>query len=156
MKANFKLPNGATIEVDGSLEEVNAVADHAATYPPLGATPAPAGPAFVHRTPPPSAETGDEDAEPDIARIAAIIKDCDQAEAIAARVLDRPDMLNKVLMCLWAVHRFVNPNMGLTSGHIEKITDQLHVRISTPNASKTLSGRANAFVSGDAVRKKGS
>jgi hypothetical protein len=113
----------------------------------------------THRTPPPpppAPEAGDEDAEPDIARIAAIIKDCDQAEAIAARVLDRPDMLNKVLLCLWAVNRFVNPNMGLTSGDVEKITDQLHVRISTPNASKTLSGRANAFVSGDSVRKQGS
>jgi hypothetical protein len=65
-------------------------------------------------------------------------------------------MLNKVLMCLWTVHRYVNPNMGLTSGDIEKITDQLGVRISTPNASKTLSGRANPFVSGDTVRRKGS
>lgn len=155
-KANFTLPNGTTIEIDGSLEEIQKLADHVGRQtsgPPL--QPAARSPA-PSQTPRAAAEGLEGDEEPDIAHIASIIKDCNEAEQIAVRVLDQNDMLNKVLMCLWAVYRYVNPNMGLTSGNVEKITDQLGVRISTANASKTLSGRANPFVSGDSVRKKGS
>ena len=45
--------------------------------------------------------------------------------------------------------------MGLTSGDIERITDQLGVKIAGSNASNVLSGRAKSYVSGDAVRKRG-
>jgi hypothetical protein len=83
------------------------------------------------------------------------IKDCDEAEQIEARVLDQKDMLNRVLLCLRILHRDFSWTMGLTSGYIEKVTDQLGVKVGISNTSTILSGHAKAFVSGDAVRKQG-
>jgi hypothetical protein len=64
-------------------------------------------------------------------------------------------VLNRVLLCLWIVDRDFGPAIGVTSGEIEKITDQLGVKVGISNASTILSGRAKAFVSGDTVRKQG-
>jgi hypothetical protein len=101
-----------------------------------------------------SPNDADEDV-PDIARIVAIIKDCDEAEVIETRVLDRKDVLNRVLLPLYVVNRHVGGTMGLTSGDIEKVTEQLGVKVNISGASTMLSGRAKSYVTGDAVRKKG-
>src|SRR5262245_56577908 len=96
-KANFTLPNGTTIEIEGSLEEIQQLADHVGRAKgPVTPTGKPASPPYTSTEP-----GGGEDEQPDIARIVAIIKDCDEAEAIAKRVLDRTDMLNNVLLCMW-------------------------------------------------------
>ncbi|MFA5958844.1 MAG: hypothetical protein WC811_19950 [Hyphomicrobium sp.] len=148
-KANITLTNGTTIEIEGTLEEIQQLSDHLGRKNSVVPTARPMNSkdALV-----PSA---DDSEVPDIASIVSIVKDCEEAERIELVVLDRPDVLNRVLLCLWVVNRYVSPTMGLTSGDIEKITDQLGVRISTANASKMLSGKAKAFVSGDAVRKQG-
>jgi hypothetical protein len=51
--------------------------------------------------------------------------------------------------------RFSKNAFGLSSGEITKITTDLGVPISTPNASNTLSGTAAKYVMGDRVRKRG-
>jgi hypothetical protein len=163
MKASFKLPNGAIIEVDGTLEEVNAVADHASRYPPIGSMPAqnmrpaPSQHAWQPHVRAPATDTQEAPADLDIAAVVAIIKDCPEAEVIQARVLDAIPLnaMHRTLMCLWAVHRYVNDQLGLTSGDIEKITDQLGIKLEISSASRTLSDKAKAFVSGDSVRRKG-
>lgn len=149
-KASVTLPNGTTIEIDGTLEEVQALTEfYGRGGGASGVKPPPARQAAVQ------AGGGDDSDVLDIARVVAFIKDCDEAETIESRVLDQKDVLNRVLLCLWAVGKSMNDAMGLTSGDIEKITDQLGVKVGISNASTVLSGRAKAFVSGDSVRKQG-
>ena len=86
-------------------------------------------------------------ADLDIAAVVAILKDCPEAEIIQERVLDAQPLnaVHRTLMCLWAVNKYVNDQLGLTSGDIEKITDQLGIKLDI----------SSAFVSGDSVRRKG-
>lgn len=156
-KASFSLPDGTKIEFDGTVEELQSLT--ASIHARSTAAPAPAAPANSARTftPAPAPAEGDipPDAEPDIARIVGLIKDCDEAELIDSKVLAKRDALNRVLMCLWVVQKYVHPMLGLTSGDVERITDQLGVKVAISHASTTLSDRAKAFVTGDAVRKQG-
>jgi hypothetical protein len=162
MKANIKLPNGAMIEItDGTIDEINAVADHASKYPPAGSMPKEAmRPATqtAWRTPAGAQANGDAASpdEIDIAAVVRIIKECPEAEQLQARVLDaKPNSVNKTLMCLWAVSKYINDQIGLTSGDVEKITDQLNIKLDISAASRVLSDKAKAYVSGDTVRRKG-
>jgi hypothetical protein len=153
-KADILLPNGTKVVVDGSVEDIKEIMAHSSRITSGGGS-ATSKNRQRHNSPPKTAEGSDENETPDIAAIVTHIKDCDEAERIEARVLDRKDMLNRVLLCLWIVHHNVSPKIGLTSGDIEKITDQLGVKVGISNASTILSGRAKAFVSGDTVRKQG-
>jgi hypothetical protein len=155
-KANISLPDGTKIELDGSLEELQALTEHLHSRSAAAPQPRPAAhvPPAAQR-PADTAEGGDGDDEPDIARIVAIIRDCDEAETIEKKVLDKRDVMNRVLLCLWIVQKYVSQTMGLTSGDAEKITDQLGIKVHISHASTTLSDRAKAYVTGDSVRRKG-
>jgi hypothetical protein len=152
-KASISLANGTKIEFEGTLDELQSLTSHlqGQRNEPTGGNPV----RFGER---PTAVVGDGDSaeeEPDVARIVALIKECDEAERIDAKVLAERDVLNRVLMCLWVVHKYVNPMQGLTSGNIERITDQLGVRVAISHASTTLSDKARAYVTADSVRKRG-
>lgn len=151
-KASILLPNGTKIEFEGSLEELQGLTMHLQGQRSAVASvkAAPVG----ERLAVVGDEGGMED-EPDIARIVGIIKECDEAERIDAKVLGQRDVLNRVLMCLWVVHRYINPMLGLTSGEVERITDQLGVRVAISHASTTLSEKARPYVTADSVRKRG-
>lgn len=83
------------------------------------------------------------------------IKNCDEAETIDNRILDRTSQVNRILLPLYIVHEHMDKSIGLTSGDVNKITTDLGVPISRPNASHTLSGTASKYVMGDKVRKMG-
>jgi hypothetical protein len=151
-KATVVLVDGTKIEIDGTLEEVQRLTEHYGR---------PSG--VAQRIPKSVANgsghvgaTGDEENdELDVAAIAAIVRDCDESEVIEGRILDHNDVLNRVLLCLWVVHKYVSQTMGLTSGDVERITNQLGVKIAGSNASNVLSGKAKSYVAGDVVRKRG-
>jgi hypothetical protein len=155
-KADILLPNGTKIVVDGSVEDIKEIVTHSSQIAATGGGWAKNESRRQH-SPRPKATEGasDDEKTPDIAAIVARIKDCDEAEQIEARVLNQKNVLNRVLLCLWIAHRDFSPTMGLTSGDIEKITDQLGVKVGISNASTILAGRAKSFVSGDTVRKQG-
>jgi hypothetical protein len=148
-KASIELPNGTKIEIDGTIEEIQRITDQYRSPAPAAAAPG------LRQAAAPAAALDDADTEPDIARIVALIREIDEAEIIERQVLNSRDVLNRVLLPLYIVHNHVNQAMGLTSGDIEKVTDQLSVKVNISSASTMLSGRAKAFVTGDAVRKKG-
>lgn len=152
-KANICLPNGTKIDFEGTLEELKALTDHlqGRSGASADATSGNGGDRFM----PVAAGDGPADEQPDIARIVAVIKECDEAEAIEGKVLAKRDVLNRVLMCLWAVHKYINPMLGLTSGEVESITDQLGVKVAMSHASTTLSDRARSYVTADSVRRRG-
>ena len=146
-KANISLPNGTTIQIDGTVEEIQTLT---AMYSAQVKVEDRARSGYVPPPPPDG-----EEVEPDIARIAAIVRDCDEAEAIEKKVLDERGVPNRVLLPLYILNKYLPNTMGLTSGDIEKITDQLGVKVAMSSASTNLSGAVKAYLSADSVRKKG-
>lgn len=159
-KATLTLPNGTVVTVEGTTEEVQKLL----AYCGGGAEPM-ASSGKKHRVgaskgagatrTAAKAGTGAESAAPDLSEIVATIKDCDEAEAIEKQVLDRTSQVNRVLLPLYIVHKYFGNAFGLTSGDVNRITTDLGVRVSTPNASTKLSGTASKYVIADQVRKKG-
>ncbi len=151
----IELPNGTKITIEGSVEEVANIVmlygQSGVSQPKSSGTPQ--GPSRSKGAAPNSSEGAD--IALDIPRLVEIIKDCDEAEVIEAKILDQRDALNRVLMPIFVANKYIDTNLGLTSGDVQKVTDQLGVKVDIASASKILSGRAKAFVSGDAVRKKG-
>ena len=154
-KANIMLPDGTKIEIDGSLEGVQKLTEHFGNRRHVNGAASAQDFAAPGPAPAPASAQGAEDDVPNIPRIVATIKDCEEAELIEMKVLDQKDVMNRVLLCLWAVHKYFSGNSGLTSGEIDKITAELGVRVNIANVSTALSGKAKAFLAGDAVRKKG-
>jgi hypothetical protein len=90
-----------------------------------------------------------------LSQIINLIKNCDEAEGMESRILDKTSQVNRVLLPLYVVHEYLENSHGLTSGEIAKITTDLGVPINQPNVAHTLSGTASKYVIGDRVRKKG-
>ena len=84
------------------------------------------------------------------------VKSCDEAEAIETRILDKSSQVDRTLLPLYIVYEYFENKHALSSGDINRVTTQLSVPVSQPNASSTLSGTASKYVMGDIVRTKGS
>jgi hypothetical protein len=160
-KASIKLPDGTTVVIDGSSEEVAKIlalyggATDSANAPP--ATPqkrAKVKPAAKKEKDSPKKSKTATDSV-DLAAIIETIKNCDQAEKIETQVLDKPGQVNRILLPLFIVHEHMDNAYSMTSGDISQITTDLGIPVQQPNASRTLSGTASKYVIGDKVRKKG-
>lgn len=87
--------------------------------------------------------------------IVNLVKDCDEADRIETQILDGSSQVNRTLLPLYIVHEHLGNAFALTSGEVNKVTTDLSIPISTPNASNTLSGTASRYVIGDKIKKKG-
>jgi hypothetical protein len=157
-KALIQLANGTSVQIEGSPEEVAKVLSL------YGGKPAPSAPnrsayAKINRT-------GSKDAiaqreipvsstNPDLSQIVNLIKTCDEAEAIEAKILDKTSQIERTLLPLYIVHECLENVKGLTSGEISQVTKDLGIPVAQPNASRTLAGLGSRYVVGDKVRKKG-
>lgn len=159
-KASINLPDGTTVVIEGSPEEVakllqlyggGSVASGGSNAPPRKRKPKPAKKKATAKPP----NKSSEDESVDIMQIIEIIRNCDDAEAIGTEVLDKAGQVNRILLPLFIVHEHLGNALGLSSGDISRITTDLRVPVQTPNASRTLSGTASKYVIGDTVRKKG-
>jgi hypothetical protein len=162
-KASLTLPNGTVVQIEGTTEEVRDLLQH------YGAAPAPDHPASragkavrrrVRRAAGKSAAAAKPadraaDSGPDLSQIVNLAKNCDEAEDIERQILDRASQVDRTLLPLYLVHEHLENAFGLSSGEVSKVTTDLGVPVSQPNASKTLSGTAAKYVIGDRVRKKG-
>jgi hypothetical protein len=152
-KATLTLPDGTLVTIDGSPEEIQKVL---ALYGSPKTVTKGVKPPKDRPKAKPSAKSSDEGSETaDIPKIVNLVKTCDEAEAIEKNILDRTAMVDRVLLPLYIVHEHLGNNTGLTSGEISRITRELGVPVSQPNASRTLSGTASKYVMGDKVRVKG-
>ncbi|WP_411819539.1 hypothetical protein ABFZ85_12140 [Hyphococcus formosus] len=93
--------------------------------------------------------------EIDLAAMANIIRDCDQAEVFEAKILDQQDVVNRILMCLYVNKKYFSDHPPMTTGEISKLLKQLGIPVATANVSTAISRKAKAFVMTDAVRTKG-
>lgn len=159
VKANLKLPNGTTVEIDGSTVEVEQLLRmYAGGVPSNPDTPekASAKPKRARSKSPTGGDSrGENGASADITAIVNHIKECDEAEAIEERILDRTSQVDRTLLPLYVVHEYMGNRVGLTSGEINKVTTELSVPITQPAASRTLSGTAAKYVIADGTRKRG-
>lgn len=149
--AKIQLANGTIVSVEGTVEEVAQISALLTGRQERGET----ADSRRNRRPKQTATSAPEQYV-DIAKLVALIRDCDEAQAIEEKILDQRDNLHRVLLPIFILNWHLDENAGLTSGEISKVTDQLGVKIHTSNASGILSGRAKSFVAGDSVRKKGS
>ncbi len=156
-KASLTLPNGTVVQIEGTPEEVRQLLDFysgKANAPQQAAGSAGRRPPRKPKeTPPSSVSPGS--ATPDLNQIVNLVKNSDEAEAIETNVLDRSSQVDRTLLPLYIIHEHLKNAFGLSSGEINKITTELGVPVSQPNASSTLSGTAARYVIGDKVRKKG-
>ena len=159
-KASLKLSNGTHVEIEGTAEEVHKLLNlysHAESDPEL-TSPKPGRKRSAKQSPGPikSKKQATENGHGvDLAKIVHEIKDGGQADKIADHILDKVSLVNRVLLPLYIVHEHLGNKWGMTSGDISKITTDLGVRVSQPNASGYLSGSAKRYVIGDKVRRKG-
>jgi len=152
-KATIKLQSGAIVTLEGTPEEV-----HRLLLLHSGGTSTPSSTEQrskkkttqdSHK----SVESSDE--TPDLNEITNFVKNCEEAEAIEKNVLDRTSQVDRTLLPLYIVHAYKGNRFGLTSGEISRVTSELGVRVTQPNASTTLSTTASRYVMGDKVRKPG-
>ena len=73
---------------------------------------------------------------------------------IEKEVLDKNSIQNRVLLPFYICYKYF-PEQGLTSGNIEKITEELGVRVRTPNVSNAITNSLWKYLAGDSSRKKG-
>lgn len=159
-KATVTLQNGTVVNIEGTTEEVRALLDfyggsasHAAS--------ARSKPELKVRRKKGAARKASKatadapSASANLSDIVAVVKNCEEADAIEKQVLDRTSQVDRTLLPLYVVHEYFDNAFGLSSGEVNKITTDLGVPLSQPNASKTLSGTASKYVIGDRVRRKG-
>ena len=157
-KASLKLPNGTVVTLEGTREEVKHLLELYGGEGPRVPRPAARtrgtrrSKTHASRPNPPEDKN---DGKPDLNQIVTLAKDCDEAEAIEKQILDRAAQVDRTLLAVYIVHEYLDNAFGLTSGEVKKITTDLGIPISQPNASRTLSGTASKYVIGDKVKVKG-
>lgn len=165
-KAALTLPNGTVVQIEGTIEEVQALLAHYGSGTAPARTEKPEKDRSPSRSkrrrssattsaPAPGAPIGNAADTPNLSAIVNLTKTCDEAEDIETQILDRASQVDRTLLPLYVVHEHLENRFGLSSGEVSKITTDLGVPVSQPNASRTLSGTAAKYVIGDKVRKKG-
>ncbi|MBA7664106.1 hypothetical protein ES703_72157 [subsurface metagenome] len=84
------------------------------------------------------------------------IKDCDEANLIEEKILDRPGQVNRVLLPLYIANKYIKDKVSLTTGSIYKVLKELGINIAQPNISSVIHNTASRYVMGDKPTKKGS
>lgn len=157
-KASLKLPNGTLVTLEGPPEEIKQLLEAysgASTSNNSGQSARRPRKSTPRARPKMGAAEKDDEGKPDLNAIVTLVKDCDEAEAIETQILDRTAQVDRALLALYIVHEYLDNAYGLTSGDVKKVTTDLGIPISQPNASRTLSGTASKYVIGDKVKVKG-
>jgi hypothetical protein len=152
-KAHLTLPGGTTVTIEGTPDEVHrllqlSVGEVAPTK--RGRTP-PGTPSRARKA---SADSPESDG-PDLTAIVNLVKECPEADGIETNILNRTSVIDRVLLPLHIFKKHAKSAAGLTSGEIARVTRELGVPVSQPNASTALSGTASKYVMGDKVRRRG-
>lgn len=155
VKAVINLKNGTEIIIDGSTEEVKSLLDYYGGHSDQKEEIKTKKKSVKKAKP--SNKKNEEEAHEimDMSEIVNLVKNCDDAEAIELKILDRASQVDRVLLPLFIIHEHLDNYSGLSSGDISLITRDLGVPVSQPNASRTLTGSASKYVMADGVRKKG-
>ncbi len=151
-KASVKLASGAIVSIEGTAEEVKELlrlyGESSVKNQSAAKTPAP-------RRASRGAQQSDDTLNLQIADVVNHIKDCDESDDIEKRILDTTSQVNRILLPLFVVQKYMGGMHGLTTGEISAITRDLGIPIHIANVSNSLKGSAARYVIGDKVRKQG-
>jgi len=145
-KSTITLPDGTTIIIDGTLEEIKKIISLYSFQKKeiLNETKKDKG----------KKKNAVESTEDILLKITNHIKECDEAEAIAKNILDRPGQVDRVLLPLYIADK-LDQKILLTSGDIYEVLKELGIKMVIPNISKTLRNSASKYVMADKRVKRG-
>lgn len=148
-KASMTLPDGTTVTIDGSPDEIKRIlALHQIPTPELKGK----------RGRRKQTKKDSQAALHDGVNLADLInqaKSSEEFERIEKNILDRSSLVDRILLPLYVAAKHISEQTKLTSGEISKFLSELGVNIAQPNVAKTLSSTALKYVIGDKIRKKG-
>ena len=151
-KATVRLASGAVVNIEGTAAEVKELlslyGEASSSHQQSSKKPA------QRQVKPKGSEQAAQD-ELSISEIVSNIKDCDEATDIERRILDMTSQVNRILLPLFVIHKYMDNKFGLTSGDISAITKDLGIPIHIANVSNALTASASRYVIGDKVRIKG-
>lgn len=82
------------------------------------------------------------------------IKNCEEADKIEEKILDKVSIPGRVLLPFYICCKYF-PQQGLTTGDVARITSELRVGVKTPNVSKAITESLQKYLEGDSTRVKG-
>ncbi len=145
-KSTINLPDGTTITIDGNPEEIKKILSVYQTEKASGVAKKRRGVAGVKKE-----EKSEQD---NILDAIDYIKNCEEADAIEEKILDRASQVDRVLLPLYVADK-LESKPHLSSGDIHSVLKELGIKIALPNISNTLRGTASKYVMGDRRLKKG-
>jgi hypothetical protein len=144
-KASFTLPNGTSIVIEGTPEEVQGLlAYYTNVSNPVAPSPSKQHKPKTEEIPP--IESKAKPDKRDIEKIVEIIKTYPEAEAIEERILDKTSEANRVLLPLYIIHEHLDGMFGLSTNEISEITISLGVKVSRQNALRSVKFTAPGYV----------
>lgn len=145
-KSTINLPDGTTITIDGSPEEIKKI---------LSVYQTEIEGRIIEKRKSIAGVKNKEKSEQDIVlEIINYIKNCEKVDAIEEKILDRASQVDRVLLPLYVADSLEN-KPHLSSSDIHSVLKELGIKIALPNISNTLRGTASKYVMGDRQLKKG-
>ena len=93
----------------------------------------------------------DGDSKVDYAKITNLVHEFEEYSAVEENILNTNNRLGRILLAFKFAHEAGYPT--ITTGDVERITDQLGIKISTSNVSHAIKGNRKYFASDTAVKK---
>lgn len=150
-KSKIIRPDGTLIEVNGSPEEIKKILELYAGHEGQK----PTGESGKCKDKGGKKQTQMEEEEDIVMKIVQEIRDSDQSEKIEANILDQSSQVNRALLPLYVVKKYIGESVKLTSGDIYNVLNQLGIKMALPNVSRTLSKTASKYVIPDTRRRRG-
>jgi len=145
-KSTINLPDGTTITIDGSPEEIKKILS---IYQMKNE-----GGIIKKRKSVTGVKSEEKSEEDSVLEIINYIKNCEEADAIEEKIFDRASQVDRVLLPLYVADK-LESKPHLSSGDIHSVLKELGIKIALPNISNTLRGTASKYVMGDRQLKKG-
>lgn len=151
-KATVTLANGTVVNIDGTTAEIKELLSFYGSAP---AAPQERQKTSTTRRTKLKTSPNVQTEEVSISEIVKHVKNCDEADDIESRILDTTSQVNRILLPLFVVQKYMGGSHGLTTGEISAVTKDLGIPIHVANVSNALKGSAARYVIGDKVRRRG-
>lgn len=145
------LPDGTTVIVEGSPEEIQKIIS---LHRPIQKE-AKESEVTTKKEQTKKKVVVSEKSEPDLPALINTTKSCREFDQIEANILDRSSIVDRLLLPLYISHEYVSEHLRLTSGDITKYLSQFGVNIAQPNVANYLSSTASRYVIADSIRERG-
>jgi hypothetical protein len=148
-KASMTLPDGTTVIIEGSPDEIKKIIGTRQ----VGQPEIKEKPERRRRSKKQVLSAAGDGV--DLPELVNQAKSSDDFELIETNILDRTSLVDRILLPLYVASKHISEHTSLTSGEISKFLSQLGVNIAQPNVARTLSSTALKYVIGDKIRRQG-